>query len=312
MMWIAGLVAFVLVAMALGAIYESVAEAADARAYPPPGRLVDVGGYRLHLNCSGTGSPTVVIEAGLGDFSTRWSRVQPEVAKTTRVCTYDRAGYGWSDAGPQPRTAQQFATELHMLLTRAQEPGPFVLVGHSSGGLTVRVFAHEYAAEVAGVVLIESMSPRRGAPAATDVSTPARSPIEALIPVVARLGILRLTGGPLGIIPRMPSDTERANFALSVRPLLVQTYLDEFRGIDAGMAQAAQVQSLGDVPLIVLTGGIANPSDPNWPEKQADLLLLSTQSQQLFASQSGHNVHFEEPQAAVDAILKMVGLLRQP
>ena len=140
-----------------------MAEAADVRAYPPPGQLVDVGGYRLHINCVGTGSPTVVIDAGWGDWSgVLEQRVQPEAAKTTRVCTYDRAGMGCSEAGPLPRTAEHFARELHTLLQHAGVPGPYVLVGHSLGGAPVRVFAHAYAADVAGVVLIEFDEPGSG------------------------------------------------------------------------------------------------------------------------------------------------------
>jgi alpha-beta hydrolase superfamily lysophospholipase len=117
----------------LGAAYESVSEASDSRAYPPPGRMVDVGGYRLHINCVGTGSPTVVIESGLGDWSASWSNaVQPQAATTTRVCTYDRAGMGYSEPGPLPRTAARFADELHTLLQRADSPGPYDVAGHSS------------------------------------------------------------------------------------------------------------------------------------------------------------------------------------
>ena len=119
LVWLGGLAAGLLGLLLLGARYEAAAEDADARAYPPPGQLVDVGGYRLHLNCVGTGSPTVVIDAGWGDCSGGWSRVQPEAAKTTRVCTYDRAGMGHSDAGPLPRTAEHFARELHALLQHA-------------------------------------------------------------------------------------------------------------------------------------------------------------------------------------------------
>src|SRR6266540_3954300 len=138
---LAGLVGLIVVLGLVGVIYESAAEAADVRAYPPPGQLVDVGGYRLHINCVGTGSPTVVIDAGWGDWSASWSSwVQPEVAKTTRVCTYDRAGMGFSEPGSLPRTAEQFAKELHTLLLHADIPGPYVLVGHSLGGLPVRVF----------------------------------------------------------------------------------------------------------------------------------------------------------------------------
>ena len=119
LIWL-GRVVFLIIGLALvGAIYERIAEAADAKTYPPPGQLVDVGGHRLHINCVGTGSPTVVIEAGLGDWSTGWDFVQQGVAKATRVCTYDRAGWGWSEAGPLPRDAAQFANELHTLLQNA-------------------------------------------------------------------------------------------------------------------------------------------------------------------------------------------------
>jgi hypothetical protein len=125
-LWLGASVATLLGLMLVGYSYEPMAEAADAKTYPPPGQLVDVGGHRLHINCTGTGSPTVVIEAGLGDWSTSWGEaVQPAVAKTTRVCTYDRAGMGWSEAGPLPRDAAQFARELHTLLQNAQIPGPY-------------------------------------------------------------------------------------------------------------------------------------------------------------------------------------------
>ena len=167
LIWLGWIAALIIGLIVLRAIYESRAEASDAKTYPPPGQLVDVGGYRLHLNC--TGSPTVVIESGMGDWSASWSGwVQPEVAKTTRVCTYDRAGAGWSESGSRPPTVEQFAKELHTLLQNADIPGPYVLVGHSLGGFTVRVFVHEYAADVAGVVLIESMTPRQAKPSATD------------------------------------------------------------------------------------------------------------------------------------------------
>ncbi|MBZ0296633.1 MAG: alpha/beta hydrolase, partial [Anaerolineae bacterium] len=148
--WLIRVVVLVVGLILAGTIYESVSEAADIQAYPPLGQMVDVGGYRLHINCTGAGSPTVVIEAGLGGWSLPWNAVQEEVAKTTRVCTYDRAGMGYSEATPLSRTAQQFAYELHTLLERANVEGPYVLVGHSLGGLTVRIFAHDYPTEVAG------------------------------------------------------------------------------------------------------------------------------------------------------------------
>jgi pimeloyl-ACP methyl ester carboxylesterase len=298
--------------MLLGAGYESMAEAADARAYPPPGQLVDVGGHRLHLNCAGTGSPTVVIEAGLGDWSASWSsRVQPEAARTTRVCTYDRAGMGWSEAGPLPRTAGQSAQELHTLLRQARVSGPYVLAGHSSGGLPVRVFAHEYAAEVAGVVLIDSMSPNAATPSApvAPPQTGPRSGGDRLFTLPARIGLLRLIAGPLGISSGLSPEVAGAYAAYSVTPRSLQTTLDEGRAIPESLAQAGAVTSLGAVPLIVLSRG--QDQDQAWQRAQTDLLRLSADSRQLIADQSGHNIQLDQPEAAVGAIGQMVAQIRR-
>ena len=200
----AGLVILALI----GAVFESVSEASDRRAYPPPGQLVDVGGYRLHIYCTGTGSPTVVIDAGLGDWSTAWGFVQTEVAKTTRVCTYDRAGSGWSESGPLPRDASQFVNELHTLLQNANLPGPFVLVGHSLGGLPVRVFTDDHPSEVAGVVLINSMFPGQGHSSPTDTNSQATNPTHAFtpLPVLARFGIVRVLTKLLGVPDVSPAE----------------------------------------------------------------------------------------------------------
>src|SRR4030095_8529101 len=190
LLWLGASLAALLVLMLVGYIYEPIAEAADARAYPPPGQLVDIGGYRLHINCTGAGSPTVVIESGWGDFSAAWGWVQPEVAKTTRVCTYDRAGMGWREVSPQPRTAREFAKELHTLLEKANESGPYVLVGHSMGGYTVRVYAHDYPDEVVGVVLVD---PQNLSVSNVGTPTPAPKPGGFSLPaLMARIGLVRL------------------------------------------------------------------------------------------------------------------------
>src|SRR5688572_145377 len=126
---------------------------------PPPGKLVDVGGWRLHLNCTGSSKgsrPTVVLESGAGDFSFDWSLVQPGISRFTRVCSYDRAGNAWSDLGPRPRTMKQIAYELHTALMKTGSKGPYVLVGQSFGGLLMRTFAAQYRKEVAGMVLVDS------------------------------------------------------------------------------------------------------------------------------------------------------------
>src|SRR5207245_5629287 len=298
----------------IGAVYESVAEAADARAYPPPGQMIDVGGHRLHINCVGTGSPTVVIDAGWGDSSGPWSSwVQPGVARTTRVCTYDRAGMGYSEPGPLPRTAERFARELHGLLRGAGEPGPYVLVGHSLGGLPARVFAHEYAAEVAGMVLIESMNPSAAKPfdPATPPQTGSPSIVDWVLTLPARIGLLRLLAGPLHLNAGLSTAIANAYTAFSVTPRFVQTWLDEGKGMPESLAQAGAVNSFGAVPLIVLSRGLIPGQDQDWQSLQTELLDMSSSSQQLFADKSGHNVEFDQPEAAVGAIEMMVEQTRE-
>src|SRR5687768_3655967 len=138
-----------------GATYEWVATRRDLAATPPPGRLVDVGGHRLHIWCTGAGTPEVILETGLGGSSVDWGFVQPQVARFTRVCSYDRAGLGYSDPGPSPRTARRIARELHALLDRSGITEPLVLAGASSGGLSMRVFATEHPERARGLVLID-------------------------------------------------------------------------------------------------------------------------------------------------------------
>ncbi len=307
LMWLGASLATLLGLMLIGYIYEPIAEAADAKAYPPPGQMVDVGGYRLHINCTGEGSPTVVIESGWGDMSASWGWVQPEVAKTTRICTYDRAGMGWSESSPQPRTAREFAKELHTLLAKANEPGPYVLVGHSLGGYTMRVYAHDYPGEVAGLVLID---PQNLSISDGTTPNPAPKPGKNSLPsLMARIGVVRLLAGPLGSIQDLPEGDKQAYTASAVTPRGVQTYLDEGMGISEGAAQARAVTTLGALPLIVLSRG--KDMDAESAASQARYLQLSTDSQQLIADQSGHRIMIEQPEAAVAAIMKMVEMVRQ-
>lgn len=284
----------------LGVVFESLSEASDARAYPPPGQMVDVGGYRMHIYCTGSGSPTVVIDAGLGSWSTGWGTVQAEVAQTTRVCTYDRAGIGWSETGPLPRNADQFAKELYALLHAANIPGPYVLVGHSLGGLPVRVFTDSHPAEVAGVVLIDSMIPGQTRFASARMLSP--------LPVLARFGVLRFLAKVLGVVNRT-SPEDKADNAVLVSPKFMQALTEEARGIPASLAQAGAVGSIGDLPLIVLSRGL--DPDPEWQAGQSKLLQWSTNSQQMIAEKSGHNIELDQPEIAVQAIVKMVQIVRR-
>lgn len=305
--WLGIVVALVLGLILAGTIYESVSEAADIQAYPPPGQMVDVGGYRLHINCTGTGSPTVIIDAGWGDWSLAWSWVQREVSKTTQVCTYDRAGLGYSEAGPLPRNARQIAQELHILLEQAGIAGPYILVGHSMGGLPVRVFVHDYPTQVSGVVLIESMSPGQMTqhPAESKPQTPSQTGGLSLPFLMARIGLVRLLTGPS---ENLPADVKLAHAAFSVTPRSMQAWADEGAGMPESLAQANAIKGFGNLPLIVLTGGLNQQT--GWQTMQSELLQLSSNSHQLIAEKSGHNIEIDQPDAAVNAILDMVSRFR--
>src|SRR5688572_8846736 len=151
-----GLLCFLILAAGAGASYQWLATRTELAATPPPGQLVDVGGHRLHLWCTGAGAPAVILESGLGGSSAGWGFVQPPIARFTRVCSYDRAGMGYSDPGPSPRTARRISDELATLIDRSRMDGPVVLVAASLGGLNVRVFASDHTDRVAGLVLVDA------------------------------------------------------------------------------------------------------------------------------------------------------------
>src|SRR5579859_8285070 len=154
-----GILLLVLFLAGAGFLYENISEARDRRFNPMPGKLINVDGRKMHINCTGEGSPTVILDSGLGDSYISWHKVQPEIAKFTRVCSYDRAGVGYSDPSNEPRTSQVIAEQLHALLQAAQIPPPFVLVGHSMGGYDVRLYASLYPNDVAGMVLVDASHP---------------------------------------------------------------------------------------------------------------------------------------------------------
>jgi pimeloyl-ACP methyl ester carboxylesterase len=219
---------------------------------------------------------------------------------------------GWSEAGPLPRDAAQFAKELHTLLQKADIPGPYVMVGHSLGGLGVRVFVHEYASEVAGVVLVESMNPKQISllPAGGRSQPNSPSRYYSVLTALARFGVGRVLARPVTqmISPSRIPD-ENAYYSRYVRVQSMQAARDESLGLAASEEEAAVVKTFGDLPLIVLTGRLHN--DPAWQEWQTELLQLSSNSQQLFAENGNHGIQIDEPDAAVAAILQMVQQVRQ-
>jgi pimeloyl-ACP methyl ester carboxylesterase len=314
---LSGALAILLILLSAGALFQVTATAIDARRYPIPGHLVDVGGYRLHLFCLGEnsgGRPTVVFETGLGGFATSadWARVQPEVAKTTRSCAYDRAGLGWSDPGPGPRDARHIAAELHTLLQNSHTPGPYILVGWSFGGLYIREYADQYRADVTGMVLLEGSSPEQCAfsPAwqaqcASAVSNAATARI------LSRLGILRVIGlfQPATGLPEPQNGALFASFG-AVKDWDAQNA--ELQASPVTYAQVLQAKLLGDIPIYVLTAtehGAAPELEQQWQAWQSGYTALSTNSRQKVVHGATHEslvFNSSDAQVTIAAVLKVV------
>jgi pimeloyl-ACP methyl ester carboxylesterase len=294
----------------VGGMFERVALARDDGKYAMPGRLIDVGGHRFHINCTGTGSPTVVLEPGLGEPSVAMSWIAPNVATTTRVCVYDRAGRGWSESASAPQDGVQVATDLHTLLERAGEPGPYVLAGHSAGGLYVLNFAHLYPQQVAGVVLLDSMHPEQytkidGWPAFYRIFRRA----SALLPSLSRLGLGHvLYQGAYGDLPPLARDEQRAFWST---PRHSGSVRDEFSKLRTAMAQARSLTTLGDRPLVVMTAEKEAPG--GWMAAQDELAKLSTNVDHRLLPSATHESLLENEAIAAessDAIHDVVNAVR--
>ena len=316
-----GLVALAVAAGLVGAIYQASAAAREAARFPPPGRLVDVGGHRLHLNCTGQGSPTVILDAGLGEASLSWSKVQPEAAKFTRVCSYDRAGYAWSEAGPAPRTSAQIVRELHTLLGNAGIAGPHVLAGHSFGGYNVRLFAAQYPAEVAGMVLVDS-SHEDQFERMQFLSSKMRMAglLMKATPWLARLGVLRLFGQPIGNVKDYAAEAQPLARGIGFQSNAYDGAASEYAFLLESAAEVRAVKTpgghllLGDKPLTVLMQGDASKISAQfspeeraefvkvWRELQTDLATRSSNGTLVVAEKSSHYVLLDEPQLVIEAL----------
>jgi pimeloyl-ACP methyl ester carboxylesterase len=310
-----GFVAFgylVLAFLAVGTAHQWLAHTWDLRHNPPPGRLVDVGGYRMHINCIGHGSPTVILDSGLSDSSLSWYKVQPEVSHFATVCSYDRAGLGWSDSSPKARNSRVFVEELHSLLINAKVSPPYVLVGHSMGGLDVRVYAGRYRSEVAGVVLVDSTHPDLAdrLPAlktALAIWERQLKHQEYLMP----LGIPRLLGWCGSGPPEIRAEMRTVECSLS----RLRETLAECESIwNQSAVDARKVTTLGDIPLVVLSEDPAK----NAPEflsvfeaSQEELALLSSNSTRTVAYRSGHQIQKERPDVVVAAVQRVVNESRR-
>ena len=305
----------------------------------PPGQLVDLGTHRLHLRCAGEGTPAVVFDAALGASSLSWTLVAPAVSAVTRACTYDRAGFGWSEAGPLPRTAARLVEELHELLRRAAVPGPYVLVGHSYGGLVMRLLAARHPEAAAALILLEPARPEEwahpserqrrliargvrvcghGAVAARLglaravaglVNARALGAARAVARLVSRGGLRREDEGFLAPVGKLPPDARAVLKRMWTEPRFFEALGSQIGCVPESAAELARAEPAhyGDLPLVVLTSAGASVE-----RMQADAALArrSSRGRHIIVAESGHWLPVDAPQAVSDAIVATVRDLR--
>ena len=296
------LLLFVLISLT----YSSQLKAEQFDLFTPPGELYDIGTHKLHLYCKGEGKPTVIIDTGMGSLSLEWTTVKDNLSQQLRVCTYDRAGYGWSEPGPVPRTSRQIATELNELIVVSGLEGPFILVGHSFGGYNIRYFAHQYPDKVAGMVLV-------------DASHPEQFERMDLVKMMSfdqqQMRALRQTVSIPVLHKRYPEDVKLLAFRLMMEQKSHYARLDELEHFQESAKQLREIESHLDIPLVVLTRGMrAWPQDPMgtmreivWQEMQSEMSHLSTLSLQVIANYSGHSPHMDQPMLVSSVILNTAG-----
>jgi pimeloyl-ACP methyl ester carboxylesterase len=303
--------AFVVVLFVLlaGFFYELIGERRDAKRHPAPGRLVSVGDHKLHLLCKGSTAPTVVIEMGAGEASHFWWPVQDQIAEFATVCTYDRAGYGWSEATRAGRTIDDRGEELHSLLANAGLAGPFILVAHSYGGLVVRSFAQNHPDEVAGLVLVDT--PEEATffqPDVLDLYAKARL-MNRVVAIGSRFGVLRLLRHWIPLV--------RFGFWL-VRPAEYAALCDDLASLELvpmSLRGSEKPGNLGALPVGVITHGQPFPGpfailEKNWSQGQTRLAALSNNSQLIVARNSNHMIEIDEPQLVVDMVHRVHAAVR--
>jgi pimeloyl-ACP methyl ester carboxylesterase len=322
-----GVVLLLVCAVLTGAAYQAIANWRDARRFPQEGRSIALGaefsGVSLNLNCVGEGTPTVVLDSGLGVPAAGWDLVMPDVAKFARVCSYDRAGYGWSSAGPMPRTSEQIVKELHALLASSGEKGPYVLVGHSFGGFNVRVYADKYPADVTGLVLVDTSHENQNQmmpPSLKKLTNDQIAQLDGqrrLMPILIFFGIARLTGNDGGDSKLSKEFRDKMNY-LQLQTKFIDAAFSEIKSFAESAEEVRRSGNLGDRPLVVLTAGKDLDAKDlpkgvsveemrefrkTWVnDLQVRQVKLSTRGKQVVVPDSTHMIPMERPDTVVTAI----------
>lgn len=311
-LWLASLSLFAVVS---GCVYQAAMEARDDRRFPPPGRLVDVDGHLMHIFCQGKGSPTVVVEQGIGAQSTRWMPLNAGLSEISTVCAYDRAGMGYSEPVDHVTPAEEVARNLHELLQNAGINDDIVLIGWSAGGMYAREYYRQFPGKVKGMVLVDSSheQQRSRMPSPDDGSF---NPLK-LDRYLAPIGWMRLSGEVQGWFANapLPESLRKRLVAINLKAHMPRTRLAEVEGFEADLAANRSPPNLGSVPLVVLSEG--KPDSPfmqenlkTWVELQDELARLSTNGRHVVATQSGHAIHQSEPDLIVNAVRDVVSAAR--
>jgi pimeloyl-ACP methyl ester carboxylesterase len=319
-------VALVALAAGAGTTYNAVATHHFRARHAAPGTLYVVDGYKMHLNCSGEGSPTIVIDNGLGQDSLFWAKVQPELSKTTRVCSYDRAGVGWSDPKPGPRDADRIVQDLHRLLTEAGISGPTVLMGHSSGGLYIRAYAARYPHNLSGLVFVDGSTPLQQDRFPNELREEAQRYFMKIkwleiLGIVRAMGYCRHHEGLDDFTGKMIAENQ-------CRASQLTAVIQENRSFRQSGDETVGTGPFGDIPILIFSQD-PQPSAPSksstqadvefskiWNEMQEELKHLSTHSRRIIAKGSGHNIQVDRPDLlnskVTDFIQQIRGKVSQP
>jgi pimeloyl-ACP methyl ester carboxylesterase len=309
------IIAFVLAIT--GMIYQTAATESDQRKYPPPGILVNVNGHKMHIYCMGAGSPTIILDHVGGGSSVDWSLIQPKLAEHTRVCAYDRAGFGWSDYNPAPRTLAQQVDEVHSLLQGANEHAPYILVGHSYGARVDRVYAAKYPDEVAGMVLMDAGiladDPRYPAEMQSDFEL--ENNMLRAARWLAPFGLVRVTRPLMGFPTYdLPEEARLASASFAVLPHYFQSLIADGDAMPTVLREEREVSSLGDIPLLVLVA--TEPDDAVrkvWSQANIEMATLSTNGSYQIVNGATHMslvYRQKDAQVCTDGILEVMDAAR--
>ena len=312
-----GTIAVILLLAITGRIYQTAASEADKRNFPPPGNLIDVDGYKMHIYCMGEGSPTIILDHVGGGSSMDWALIQSRLAERTRVCAYDRAGYGWSEYNPAPRTLDQQARELHTLLVNANEKGPYILVGHSYGARVARVYAAKYPQEVVGMTLMDPGvlydDPRYPQETLSELESE-----NSMIRTARRLapfGLVRILQPFMGGSTfDLPEKARLANVSFSVSEKYWHSLVDQTDLLPTIFEEEHNVTTLGDIPLLMLIS--TEPDDEThqvYTQANIEMSGLSTNGRYQIVEGATHMslaYRTKDAQVCTDGILSVLDAVR--